>query len=138
MNTEANKAIVRRYQEALNADDLDALDEIVAQDLHTPDMLPGFPTGLEGAKRIHQATRAAWPDFRITIEDLVAEGDLVAARITLSGTAAHPAFGLPGSGNTFEVAGMYFVRIAHGKIVEHRGLEDAASLMKQIIGESPP
>ena len=136
MSAEANKAIVQRYQDALNANNLEALDEIVAPDLHTPDMLPGFPSGLEGAKRIHEVTLAAWPDFHVAIEDLIAEGDLVAARITMTGTALHPAFGLPGSRNSFTVPGMYVVRIVAGKIFEHRGLEDAVSLMKQITGEA--
>jgi steroid delta-isomerase-like uncharacterized protein len=138
MSAEAKKAIVRRYQEALNANNLEALDEIVAPDLQTPDMLPGFPAGLEGAKRIHEATLAAWPDFHVAIEDLIAEGDLVAARITMTGTAVRPAFGLPGSGNKFRVPGMYMVRIVDGKIVEHWGLEDAISLMQQITGEANP
>ena len=136
MSAEENKAIVRRYQEALNASNLDALDEVVAQDMRTPDMLPGFPPGLEGAKRIHQATLAAWPDFHVTIEDLIAEGDRVAARITITGTAVNAGFGLPATGRSFMINGVYVVRIADGKIVEHRGIEDALGLIEQ-VGKVP-
>ena len=135
MSVEANKEIVRRYQAALNANNLDALDALVAPDIKTPDMLPGFGSGLEAAKRIHRATLAGWPDFHVVIEDMLAEGDQVCARITITGTAVNPVFGLPGSGNSFKIAGMYLVRIAGGKIVEHRGVEDAISLMKQVTGE---
>jgi steroid delta-isomerase-like uncharacterized protein len=133
---EENKALVRRYQDALNANDLDALDDILAVDMTTPDMLPGFGSGLEAAKKIHRATLESWPDFHVTIEDMLAEGDRVFARITITGTAVKPAFGLPGNGRSFKVPGMYLVRIADGKIVDHRGLEDAVGIMQQVTGDA--
>ncbi len=134
MSLEDNKAIVRRYQAALNANDLDALDAVVAADIKTPDMLPGFASGLEGAKQIHRFTVDVWEGYSVVIDDMLAEGDRVAARITITGKAVKPAFGLPGNGNSFTISGMYIVRIAGGKIVEHRGIEDAVSLMQQVVG----
>ena len=132
MSTEKNKAIVRRYQEALNTDKLDALDEVVAVDVRTPDMVPGLPPGLEGAKLIAKMTRAAWPDFQVRIDDLIAEDDRVAARITMTGTPRSELFGIPATGKSFTMTGMYIVRIANGKIVEHRGLEDALGMLQQL------
>jgi predicted ester cyclase len=134
MSTEDNKALVRRYQDAYNTNNLDALDDILSPEIATPAMLPGFPPGIEGIKQVHRATLAAWPDAHAEIEDLIAEGDQVAARITLTGAAVNPGFGLPGTGNRFRVGGMYIVRIANGKIVEHTGWEDVMSLMQQIQG----
>jgi predicted ester cyclase len=66
---------------------------------------------------------------------MIAEADKVAARITITGKAVKPAFGLPGSGRSFKVSGMYLVRIAGGKIVDHRGIEDAIGIMQQVVGQ---
>ena len=129
---EENKAIVRRYQEAYNTNNLEALDAVVAPDIKTPAMLPGFPPGLEGIKQLHRITVDAWPDLHTKIEDLIAEGDRVTARITMSATPQKEAFGVPPTGKSFKISGMYIVRIANGKIVEHWGVEDALGIMQQL------
>jgi predicted ester cyclase len=131
-NIEANKAIVRKYQEAYNTNTLDALDSVVAADIKTPAMVPGFPPGLEGVKQLHRLTVDAWPDLQTTIEDLIAEGDRVAARVAVSATPRKEAFGVPPTGKSFRVSGMYIVRIANGKIVEHFGIEDAVGILQQL------
>jgi predicted ester cyclase len=132
MSTEANKAIVRKYQEAYNTNNLDALDAVVAADIKTPAMLPGFPPGLEGVKQMHRLAVDAWPDLQTAIEDLIAEGDRVVARVTVSATPQKEAFGVPPTGKSFKVGGTYIVRIANGKIVEHFGIEDAVGIMQQL------
>jgi ketosteroid isomerase-like protein len=58
MTTTPTRDLVRRYQDALNAGDFDALDDIVSPDIATPDILPGFGQGLEGVKAIARATGA--------------------------------------------------------------------------------
>ena len=86
MSIEENKDIVRRYQEAYNHCNFDALAEVVAADVLTPNIIPGMPPGLEGAKAVHQTTLLGMPDYHTTIEDLIAEGDKVVARVTMAGT----------------------------------------------------
>lgn len=132
MSTETNKAIVRRYQEAHNTNTLDALNAVVAADIKTPNMLPGFPAGLEGVKQLHHLTVDAWPNLQTTIEDLIAEDDYVVARVTCSATPKKDAFGVPANGKSFRIAGQYLVRIENGKIVEHFGVEDAIGIMQQM------
>lgn len=132
MSIEANKALVRRYQEAYNTNNLAALDDILSPAIATSEMLPGFPSGVSGIKHLHRLTLEAWPDFHTEIEDLVAEGDQVTARVTITGTAVNPGFGLPGTGKSFRISGIYLVRIADGKIVEHSGWEDAMGIARQI------
>ncbi len=132
MSIETNKEIVHRYQEAYNTNNLDALDAVVAADVKTPGMLPGFAPGLEGAKQLQRVTMDAWPDNHVEIEDLIAEGDTVIARVTVSATPQKMAFGVPPTGKSFRVAGMYRVRIANGKIVEHHGIEDSIGIMQQL------
>jgi steroid delta-isomerase-like uncharacterized protein len=129
---EENKEIVRRYQEALNRNDLGALDTLVASDIALPASVPGFPAGIEGVKQIHQATVEAWPDLKTEIVDMIAEGDKVAARIVMTATPQKPLMGVPPTGKSFRMNGMYVVRIANGKIVEHRGVEDAVGMLQQL------
>ena len=132
MSTEANKAIVRKYQEAYNTNNLDTLDDVVAADIKTPAMLPGFPPGLEGVKQMHRLAVDAWPNLQTTIDDLIAEGDRVVARVTVSATPAKDAFGVPANGKSFRISGQFIVRIQNGKIVEHFGIEDAIGIMQQM------
>ena len=136
MSIEANKNIVRRYQEIYNSNDLDTLNEVVTEDFLTPRMMPGMPPGLEGAKQIHQATLAGMPDWHTEIEELIAEGDKVVARITMTGTHTGEFFGFPATGNRISFTGIYIARIADGKIVEHWGEEDSLGLMQQ-LGTKP-
>lgn len=132
MSIEENKKIVERYQEIYNSNDLDSLGEVVSEDLLTPKIMPGIPTGIDGAKAAHRIMLTGFPDYKTIIEDLVAEGDKVAARITMSGTNTGSFMGIPATGNYVLFTGMYIARIANGKIVEHWGEEDGVSLLQQL------
>ena len=132
MSTEENKKIVWRYQEIYNSNNLDALNEVVSNDLLTPKIMPGIPTGIEGAKAAHQIMLAGFPDYQTVIDDLFAEGDKVAARITMSGTHTGSFMGIPPTGKHISFTGMYIARIIDGKIVEHWGEEDGVSLLQQL------
>ena len=132
MSVEKNKDIVRQYQEIYNSNDLDRLAEVVSEDLLTPNIMPGIPHGLEGAKAAHRIMLAAFPDYQTVIEDILGEGDKVAARIRMSGTNTGEFMGIPATGKRVEFTGMYIARIANGKIVEHWGEEDGVSLLQQL------
>jgi steroid delta-isomerase-like uncharacterized protein len=132
MSIEENKNIVRRYQEIYNRNDLDSLGAVVADDVLTPKMLPGMEPGLEGAKQVHARTLIGMPDWHTEIDDLIAEGDKVVARITMSGTHTGDFWGIPSTGKRVEFTGIYIVRIAGGKIVEDWGEEDGVSLLQQL------
>jgi steroid delta-isomerase-like uncharacterized protein len=133
MSTEANKDLVRRYQEAHNTNNLDALEAIVAADLITHSQMSGLPPGLEGGKMVHQMTVGAIPDFRAEIEDLIASEDKVVARLTFRGTHTGGEFmGIPPSGRSFAFSAISIFRIADGKIVEHWGEEDALGWLQQL------
>ena len=75
---------------------------------------------------------AGFPDYQTIIDDLVAEGDKVVARITMSGTNTGNFMGIPPTGKHVSFTGIYIARIANGKIVEHWGEEDAVSLLQQL------
>lgn len=137
MSLEANKDLVRHYQAAYNNNQLDNLDALVAADVLTPKIMPGLPPGLEGAKQVHQTTLLGMPDFQTTIEVLIAEGDQVVARVTMTGTHTGNFWGMPPTGKQVRFTGMYLVRIADGRIVEHWGEEDGVGLLQQ-LGFLPP
>jgi steroid delta-isomerase-like uncharacterized protein len=132
MSIEENKTIVRRYQEIYNSNDLDRLTEVVSDDVLTPNIMPGIPTGLEGAKAAHRLMLAGFPDYQTVIEDMLAEGEKVAARIRMTGTNTGEFMGIPATGKRVEFTGIYIARIANGKIVEHWGEEDSVSLLQQL------
>ena len=132
MSIEENKNIVRRYQEIYNSNDLDRLTEVVSEDLLTPNIMPGIPAGLEGAKAAHRIMLVGFPDYQTVIEDMIAEGEKVAARIKMSGTNTGEFMGIPDTGKRVEFTGIYIARIANGKIVEHWGEEDSVSLLQQL------
>src|SRR5262245_41170111 len=132
MSIEENKEIVRRYQEAYNHQEYDALDDLVAADVLTPNMISSVPRGLEGAKQVHQKTVTGMPDYHTTIEDLIAEGDKVVARVTLTGTHTGDFYGIPPTGRKIHLSAMYMVRIADGKIVEHWGEENGVTVFRQL------
>jgi steroid delta-isomerase-like uncharacterized protein len=133
MSIEGNKAIVRRYREAHNANVLDELDAIVAADLTSHNLLPGLPPGRESGKQVHQGAAASFPDLVTTTDDLIAEGDRVVERWTSRGThTGAPFFGAPASGKAFTIPGISIYRIADGRIVEHWGQFDQLGALQQL------
>jgi predicted ester cyclase len=85
---EVNKQVVRRfYEELWNRGNFRAADDLVSADYVRHDLRPGeAPPGPEGQKAVAQRFREAFPDVTLEVEALVAEGDVVAARWTISGT----------------------------------------------------
>jgi predicted ester cyclase len=132
MSLEENKQLVQRYQEIYNNNNLEALNEVLADDLLTPRIMPGIPPGLQGARAAHRIMLLGFPDYHTVIEALIAENDKVAARITMTGTHTGDFMGIAATGIQVEYSGMYIVRIKDGMIVEHWGEEDGVSLLTQL------
>jgi|SRR5918996_3052018 predicted ester cyclase len=138
--SEQNKAVVRQVEEAWNADNLDALDDLFAPDFVTH---AGGP-GLEPGKNMHQLSKGAFPDRRTTIEEMVAEGDKVAVRLHMTGTntGGLPWLGVPANNNKADVEWISIYRLRDGKVVEHRAVMDVMGLMQQLgaipSGGPPP
>lgn len=137
MSVEENKTCVRQIYEAISKGDLMALDHILTADFvdHNPD--PGQSPGLEGVKQGFAMFRTAFPDFQITLEDMIAEGDKVATRVTGRGTHKGEFQGIPPTGKQVTVAGIDIIRCAGGKCVERWGAFDNLGMMQQ-LGIVPP
>jgi len=117
---EKNKAIVRRnVDEFWNKGDMAVADELYATDFvrHDP-MLPEDIHGRESLKKYVAAIHASSSDWHITIEDVIAEGDKVAGRYTITGTSTGEYMGIPPTGAPFTFSAISIGRIIDGKIVE--------------------
>jgi steroid delta-isomerase-like uncharacterized protein len=133
MSTEENKALVRRQvDEMWNQENLAVADEVYATDVIVHGGLPGQPSGVEAIKQGVKLDRAAFPDFHVTIDDLVGEGDKVVIHATIRGTHKGEWLGIPPTGKQVTMTGITIVRIADGKIVEVWNCADLLGLMQQL------
>ena len=113
MQTDDNKAIVIRFISGVwNAGNLALADELV----HPDYVVAGVGQGPEAVKRNVTAFRAAFPDLAWTIEDVVAEGDRVAARLTLRGTHRGVFRGIAPTGRRVEMQEMAFWRLVDNRL----------------------
>ncbi|MCQ1534860.1 ester cyclase [Methanosarcina sp. KYL-1] len=132
MSTEENKAIVRRFfEEGPSKGNLKAADELLSPDfaMYTP--LPASP-GIEGIHEVITTCRAAFEHLSVTIEDMIAEGDKVAARFTAHGIHKGNFMGLPATGKPITMTGIEIFRIKDGKITELWAEANLLGLMQQL------
>jgi steroid delta-isomerase-like uncharacterized protein len=131
---EENKTQYRRtFEEVFNKGDLAIVNDLVAPDFLNHEVLPGMNNrGPDSTRQVVRMLRAAFPDLHFTIEDLVADGDTVAGRVTMSGTHLGPFQGVPPTGRSFEQDHMHFVRFRDGKAIEHWAVRDDLGVMRQL------
>jgi predicted ester cyclase len=128
-----NKALFRRtYEELLNRGNLDVAHELVAAEFINHEAPPGRDRGPESMRGLTNMLRTAFPDLHFEIEELVAEGDTVAGRLTMSGTHEGPLMGTLPTGRSVRQDHMHFVRFRDGKAVEHWGVRDDLGMMQQL------
>jgi len=134
MSTEENKALVRRFYAEMDAGNIDAMDELVAQNYvdHHPPPFPGLSAGREGLKQAFAIFWKATPGTH-EIEDQVAEGDKVVTRLTAHGRHEGDLPGpIPASGAEIHQTGVAIHRVVNGQIVEHWSDRDDLALMAQL------
>lgn len=122
MATEDNKQLVRRF-----------VEEVVAQ--RNPDAVDGLAAGefAAAAKRWVSPFQSAFPDFRMEVVDLIAEGDTVVGHFRCSGTHRGEWLGVPATGRRFEnVDEIYIFRIRDGRLVSALGVEDNLTRLRQL------
>jgi steroid delta-isomerase-like uncharacterized protein len=135
VSEEENKAVIRRWIEAYNERDMQAEADVLAPGYvaHVP-AAPG-PLDLEGLEAWRQFTAPfteAFPDLRLTVEEIVAEGDMVAARVAFHGTHRGELQGIPPTGKEVAFSSMEFNRVVGGKVEEHWVVLDLLGLMQQL------
>lgn len=142
MATTDNKTIVRRFcEEMLSQHNLDVAGDLFTSDFvdHDPDNPAGRRAGVAGAKEEVGAYITAFPDMRVTIQDLVAEADRVVMRGVLTGTHQGPMMGIPPTSKPVEVGALQIYRIADGKIAEAWLQIDRLGMLQQLgLIPAPP
>jgi len=132
-SVEQNKQLIRRLiYEDINRGDQEVAAQIIAPDFVDHTNPPGMQHGLEGHNMIVSLFNAAFSDFGFEIEDMIAEGDKVAIRVTMRGTHTGELFGIPPTGRHVTVSGIHFIRIANDRVAEHWGTNDDLGLMRQL------
>jgi len=128
-----NKAIVRRFFEAFEANDQAALKEVLAPDLVAYSHGAPGPQNRDAHLQGISGWNAAFSETRFTIEEQIAEGDKVATRSTMRSVHSHGDFqGLSPTGKQIAVGGISIERIEDGKIVERRVSADWLGMMQQL------
>ena len=123
---EENKAIARQVYEIISTGDFDRAEEIVDASAPDNELLPGDPPVklIDTFKETFSEAREGFPDLTIAVEDVMAEGDRVTARVTMRGTHSGEFQGIAPTGKRVEVRAIDMFRIENGKIVEHWGHAD--------------
>jgi len=126
------KAIGHQLAELWNTGNLSIADEIFANDFVNHDPSRPEVTDIEGYKKYLAETRSGMPDFKVDIEDMVAEEEKLASRYTVSGTFQNDFFGIPATGKKATWTGINIYRFASGKIVEAWWNKDTLTMLQQL------
>ncbi|MGC7095153.1 ester cyclase [Amycolatopsis lurida] len=132
----ANKARFRQFHDAMNTRDLatiaKTIDEVVAPDVlfHAP--VPSGLSGREALLNVWKVLLRAFPDIHVEVEDLIAEGDKVVSRNTVTGTHLGEYRGTPATGRTVSYNEMFIVRFEGEQVAELWGVVDVFGQLRQL------
>ena len=132
MSSEENKTLGRRIVEALNSGNLTTIDEVFAPGYVDRTPFLGLTPDREGYKQGLTKFRAAFPDFRYTIDDEIVAGDKLVHRLTGRGTQKGEFQGVPATGKQATWSEIHIGRLVNGKVVEHWGLVDQLGMLQQL------
>jgi steroid delta-isomerase-like uncharacterized protein len=132
MTVEENKALDRRMVEAWDKGNMAVMDELLAPNFVHHSAPPGVTPDREGFKQFASMLHTAFPDFRFTVEDVVAEGDKVATRATCRGTHKGEYMGIAPTGKQVTWTLIFIRRFKGGKIAEQWTESDSLGTMQQL------
>ncbi len=134
INVSEHKNLVRQfYERVINKGDFEFAPSILIPDFWDHGNPTDQPKGIEGLKQFLSMLASAFPDIHVDIEEMLAENDLVAVRIRVSGTHKGLLLGkFPASGKHAVWTGMDFLKVKEGKISERWSVRDLLGLMQQI------
>jgi len=133
---EENKAAFKRFHDAATTGDFDFLartiDELVDPDAVIRTPLPIEATGADALKQVWAMLLRTYPDIHLTVEDVIAEGDKVVGRTTVTGTHQGEFMGVAPTGKSVTYNEIFIFRFANGRVGETWGVVDGLSQMKQL------
>jgi predicted ester cyclase len=134
--TAANKANFTRLHDAFNSRDTEliskAIDEVVDPHVRVGTPLPVDASGAPALKQVWEILLRAYPDLHVTVEDLIAEGDKLVSRNTVTGTNLGEYMGRPATGRSVTYDEIFIFRFEDGRVVETWGVVDVLSQMRQL------
>ncbi len=134
-SADASESLVRRYVDQVpNGGHWEALDEMLSPNYKRYLSAAAAPINAAGNKQRLAGLRAVFPDLKISIDDLITEGDRVVYRGTARGTQQLAFQGIPPTGKQVAVAVVEIFRIENGRIAEHWGGPDTLDLVQQLGG----
>ena len=134
-------AIARRLYELLSAGDVDGFGELLADDFIEHEALPGLAPSKDGVKTFFRMQIAAFPDLRLAVEDVVADGVKAVARVRYTGTQEGEFQGMPATGKAVDIQLIDIFAFADdGRVREHWGVIDLMKMMQQlgVVPAGPP
>jgi steroid delta-isomerase-like uncharacterized protein len=138
MNPQQNKLVIARFAgEVINNKNLDAINELVAEGFVARVPFPGQGPGREGRKHAIGLFLSAFPDIQWTLDEQIAEGEVVVSRFTWTGTHRGKFLGIPPSGKRAKVWGVVMDVVTDGRLSESRIIMDTLGLLQQ-LGAIPP
>lgn len=134
---EENKILVQTHVQRLNEGDVSGYMQMYDPGCVFHGYPPDVPPDPAGVGQFYAAMTDALPDAKVTAEDIVAEGDRVAVRYTLTGTHRGELMGAPATGNAVSAGGITVLRVSGGRVVERWNRLDDVALLTA-IGALPP
>ena len=135
------RSAMQDIYERINTGDIDGFGEFLSDDFVEHEELPGLEPTKEGVQAFFRMYRAAFPDLRMSVEDLVVSGDKAVARVRATGTHQGEFMAMPATGRSVDVQLIDIMRFGDdGLVREHWGVFDAMTMMQQLgaIPEGPP
>lgn len=136
MSKESNIEAQKKFGEAVNTGNLESIRDLVASGCIDHDPAPGQAPGPEGYIEFFTMMRTAFPDFKLEVEQLVADEDNVAFAYTATGTHQGEFMGIEPTGEAVRFRGLQISRFEDGKMVERWGSSDELGILKQ-LGKAP-
>lgn len=130
--------VMRVYEEVFNEGNLDLIDELLAEDFVEHEQIPGMPADREAPKVFMTMVRNAFPDFRMTVEEVLQDGNKVIVRARAAGTHEGEFMGMAATGKSFDIPLIDIMEYDGDKMVGHWGVMDMAGMMQQLGVGGPP
>jgi steroid delta-isomerase-like uncharacterized protein len=136
VSTSPNKSTFLRFHDAINTGDVTfisrTIDEVFEPDVVLSTPLPVDAVGADGLKGAMAILLQAFPDLRVSVEDMIEEDDIVVGRNVLTGTHQGEYMGVPPTGMTVEYAEIFLFRFVDSRVAETWGVVDVFSQMQQL------
>jgi predicted ester cyclase len=131
-----NKETYHRFHDAVNSGDLEVISKAIDEFIHPDGRFHPAErtdvTAVQAQKRVWEILLRAFPDIHVTLEDLLAEGDKIVARQTVTGTNSGEYRGMPPTGKSVTYNEIFIARFANGQVTDIWGVVDVYSQLQQL------